>query len=106
MKLTRRIFPFMGLIIGLLPGGALRAAPWINTRPLQMQHKSHTATLLPDGEVLIAGGVTEHAPGITNACELYDPATGGSRLTGPMTVARYDHTATLLSNGKVLVIGG
>ena len=64
----------------------------------------HTATLLPDGEVLIAGGAAPNDP--TSSTELLDPRTGQSRPGADMHVARYSHTATLLPNGKVLVVGG
>jgi hypothetical protein len=57
----------------------------------------HTATLLPDGHVLITGG---------NSAELYDPSTGTFSPTGNMTTARSWHTATLLPNGTVLIAGG
>jgi WD40 repeat protein len=59
----------------------------------------HTATLLPDGTVLIVGGQDGTA-------EVYDPATGSFRLTGPMNSARCCHTATLLKDGRVLIAGG
>src|SRR5262249_10593232 len=64
----------------------------------------HTATLLPDGNVLLAGGTDGSTP-LANA-ELYDPTTKTFRATGTMTVARSRHTATLLRNGKVLIAGG
>ena len=67
---------------------------------------SHTATLLPNGKVLLAGGRFQNGgPGQASA-ELYDPATGTFSLTGSMTTPRYLHTATLLNNGKVLIAGG
>ena len=64
----------------------------------------HTATLLPNGQVLVAGGFNS---GIALAsAELYDPATGLWTATGSMATAREFHTATLLPNGQVLVAGG
>jgi hypothetical protein len=64
---------------------------------------SYTATLLPDGKVLAAGG----SNGVSLAsAELYDPASGTWAATAILNTARSDHTATLLPNGKVLVAGG
>lgn len=59
----------------------------------------YTATLLPSGKVLIAGGNSATA-------ELYDPATGMFTRTGDMTTPRSNHSATLLPDGKVLIAGG
>src|ERR1043166_7402460 len=63
-----------------------------------------TATLLPNGTVLVAGGY--NPPTTWASAELYDPNTGLFSPTGSMSTARRAHTATLLANGKVLVTGG
>ena len=64
----------------------------------------HTATLLPNGKVLVAGGIEQLAATLATA-ELYDPATGTWSATGSMASRSRFHTATLLPNGKVLVAG-
>jgi WD40 repeat protein len=60
----------------------------------------HTATVLPNGLVLIAGGFG------TASAELYNPLTRTFTPTGSMNAARAEHTATLLPNGKVLIAAG
>ena len=66
----------------------------------------HTATLLPNGKVLIAGGVRSQTSFFVNSAILYDPVSNSISATGNLGAARYYHTATLLPNGKVLVQGG
>jgi hypothetical protein len=75
------------------------------TGAMQKVHKWHTATLLPNGKVLVAGGNRSWDPRPSGA-ELYDPATGTWSWTGSMVSPHSMHTATLLPNGKVLVVGG
>lgn len=65
----------------------------------------HTATLLKDGRVLVAGG-HEKTGNILDNAELYDPKTQQFSETGAMATKRVGHTATLLPDGKVLITGG
>ncbi|MFE8596629.1 kelch repeat-containing protein [Archangium violaceum] len=76
---------------------------WSAAGYMVQSRDGHTATLLPNGKVLVAGG-NNH--GERDTSEVYDPSTGTWSLTGSMTQGRYFHTATLLPNGKVLVSGG
>ena len=77
---------------------------WITTGSLSAARNDHTATLLPNGKVLVAGGFGNAR--ILASAELYDPASGTWMATGNLSATRYGHTATLLPNGKVLVAGG
>jgi hypothetical protein len=65
----------------------------------------HTATLLQNGKVLLAGGANEDF-GTFSIAELYDPSTDTFTATANMTTPRAGHTATLLPDGTVLLAGG
>lgn len=80
-------------------GSVTPAAPMLEPRSGQ------SATLLPDGKVLIAGGMRRNQDFYKSA-ELYDPATGKFQSTGEMSIGRVGHIAVLLQSGKVLVAGG
>ncbi len=75
---------------------------------LQTARQNHTATLLPNGTVVIIGG--QSALSITSAlasAEMYTPGSGFQTMTGvTLNTARTRHTATLLSDGNILVVGG
>jgi WD40 repeat protein len=73
--------------------------------PMLEPRSGHSATLLPNGKVLIAGGMRRNQEFYRSA-ELYDPTTGKFRATGEMSLARVGHVAILLRSGKVLVAGG
>ena len=72
--------------------------------PMGGARSNHTATLLPSGLVLIAGG--ENSTSDLNTAELFNPLSGTFSSIHGMAAARSNHTATLLPSGKVLVAGG
>lgn len=86
---------------------------WSNAASMSTTRVGHTATRLPDGRVLVVGGLTcckvtadtVSAFGLDTA-EIYDPDTDQFTLTGSLAAARGFHTATLLSDGRVLIAGG
>jgi trimeric autotransporter adhesin len=80
------------------------AAAFISTGNLNNARSEHTATLLNNGMMLVAGGAGP-STALTSA-ELYNPATGSFTLTGNLNTAREYHTAVLLNNGMVLIAGG
>jgi hypothetical protein len=86
---------------------------WTPTGPMSDFHWSHTATLLPDGRVLVAGGFGGTSVGsganaqpVVDTAEIYDPATNQWTRTDNLNVRRALHTAERLPDGRVLVAGG
>ncbi|HXI13737.1 MAG TPA: kelch repeat-containing protein [Thermoanaerobaculia bacterium] len=81
-------------------GGVVRAI-----RDMTTKRAAHTATLLNDGTVLIAGGFAGNSGGLSSA-EVFDPKTNSFTSVKSMSAARSGHTATSLPGGRVLIAGG
>lgn len=77
---------------------------WVAAGALGFGRSGHTATLLSDGHVLVAGGEGGSAP--LASVEQYDLQTNHWAAASPLGQARSSHTATLLASGEVLVVGG
>lgn len=84
-----------------------RTGTFTPTGDMDKARLGHTATLLPNGEVLIAGGRKGSLiPDVWSDAEIYNAGRGTFTTVGSMTMARSAHTATLLNNGRVLIAGG
>jgi hypothetical protein len=113
-----RVLAIAGLGIGYDPARFLTSAElydpatgtWDPTGSVSTSRYYFSATRLPDGRVLVAGGIHPHGAvpsyDSTASCELYDPATGVWAPAAPLPAARSNHTGTLLPGGRVLVAGG
>src|SRR5437879_4538291 len=77
---------------------------WSKAASLTTGREEHTATLLRNGRVLIAGG-TDGRGKVLASAEAYDPVRNRWTSAGSMAATRIDHTATLFASGKVLVAG-
>src|SRR6266568_1093274 len=86
--------------------GSFCAAPLcVPPASMNFARSKHTATVLQDGRVLVAGGIGGGGTPVASA-EIYDPAANTWTVTGSLLTARSGHTASLLQNGTVLIAGG
>jgi hypothetical protein len=109
-----RIRTVAGILLAALSANAQSPGTFTTVGNMITPRSGHTATLLPDGKVLIAGGTVDidvvnfkvNNITATATAELFDPLAGTFTPTGNMATARAGHTATLLPNGTVLIAGG
>ncbi len=102
-----RATPTPGLTPIATPTAALRCnghGAWTAVASMAAQRILHTATVLADGRVLVAGG--DDKTETLNSAELFDPTTDTWTTAASMITKRRSHTATLLKDGRVLVTGG
>ena len=104
---TGRLKPFVILWIGLIlsvscaVGGTFREV----ADPMIVARFFHTATLMGDGRVFLAGGLLSDLPIPVSSTEIYDPPTGLFERSINMKGPRFYHTATFLEDGRILIIG-
>lgn len=100
--MTHKPHALLLLVLVLLLPAMAAAQPsqsaWTPAGELSRFQYGHSATLLKDGTVLVAG--------VGRSADVYDPATRSWQATGLMLEERRGHTATLLPDGRVLVAGG
>ena len=90
----------------ILPCGDDCSDPrWVFAGSLNTARQNQTATLLRNGQVLVAGGSDDNGAVLASA-ELYDPAIGTWNITGSLVTPRAGHFAFALPSGAILVVGG
>ncbi len=112
MKAALGLATATGLLIAVASAGPVAAqakgserGAWSKAPDLPEGHIAHTATLLPDGRVLIAGGADVRGVA-TASCELFDPKGNQWVRAASLSEARSGQAASLLSDGDVLITGG
>ena len=107
LRVVAALFLARALVVPVLtPLGPVEAAggTWSPAPNMASARNFSTATLLPSGRVLVAGGYAGSS--VSASSQLHDPTTDTWLPAPSMASARYQHTATLLSDGRVLVAGG
>jgi hypothetical protein len=109
-RLLVSVTAMVALAVGPTPAQGAVFDPWRDARSMSVARAFHTATLLLNGRVLVAGGIStiDDSGGgvVTGTTELYTPATNTWRAAAPMLHPRAFHTAVRLKSGRVLVVGG
>src|SRR2546430_10173802 len=110
--MLRQVRPRIALVVTVIIAATAATAwpvqaggTWKPTGSMTTARYDHTATRLPGGRVLVAGGF-DISTGYLASAEIYDPASGTWTSTRSTLTARAYHTATRLPDGGVLVIGG
>ncbi len=105
LRLTRLVLAGITLALSGWLAQSCNAAP---AGTMIVPRYNHTSTRLPDGRVLVAGGLAQMGADFvaTATCEIYDPASNSWTATGHLHEARENHAAILLTDGRVLVAGG
>lgn len=90
-----------------------RCFGWVEVEAMNFPRVEHTATLLHDGRVLVAGGITRFGVfepdddiDIIGQAEVFDPEVGRWETTGDLFEPRYGHSASVLEDGFVAIFGG
>ena len=104
MKRASTFAVFLGLFFFAILQDA-SADSFTNTGSMNIARWAHTATILRNGEVLVAGGVCSSSCYLSSV-EIFNPTNGTWLASSSMNMARFLHTTTLLPSGKVLVAGG
>ncbi len=92
-------------VVGLMIATPFKPARIARVAELHTARAAHTATTLPSGDVLLAGGMVGGGAS-TASVELYDAARNSLSEIGSLAHPRSGHTATLLPNGRVIIAGG